>query len=122
MTKMSVNPMTVHSIGDWTLMIGRAPASNGDAEAAARRIIDEIYGYPSRSKHKDHDVAELANALVAYAALLQHHGICIVDEGANNALEALDAAARAQAARAARRIADHVDGYDRDDTGESPDY
>lgn len=72
--------MTTRSIKDWATAIGNADASDcGDATAAARRIIADLYGYNHKSKHRANDTAELANAIQAYALLLQKAGVTVVE-------------------------------------------
>lgn len=72
--------MAARSIGEWIDVIGNADATNyeGDASAAARRILADLMGYRISDKHHANDVKELANAIQAYAKMINDAGITIV--------------------------------------------
>ncbi len=60
----------------WKVVLGKADATHRSAEeAAADCIISYLAGYPARSKWRAKDTRQLADALVAYAQLLQEAGV-----------------------------------------------
>lgn len=66
----------MRTIVQWVEVIGNADATNeGDANAAARFILNSIIGQRNVSGGK---VKELAKAMQAYAYLLQEAGVKVV--------------------------------------------
>lgn len=71
------NPATIAQWADW---IGSADATDcGDAIAAARRILAALPGYRKNATTAVEDIGNLANALQAYALLLQRSGVTVVE-------------------------------------------
>lgn len=61
---------------DWITIFGKLPAPDSAEEAIANRIIADLWGYDHNgSKWRSQDAVSLANALVAYARLLQEAGV-----------------------------------------------
>jgi selenocysteine-specific translation elongation factor len=71
----------IRTVDNWIVVIANADATHeGDAQAAARRILNDLTGYPhshnrSYINNIEDDVKQLANAMQAYARLLQQSGV-----------------------------------------------
>jgi hypothetical protein len=71
----------IRTVENWMMCIGNADATHeGDAQAAARRILGDIIGYAGSGTRQydswvNHDIQQLANALQAYARLLHQTGV-----------------------------------------------
>jgi hypothetical protein len=70
----------IRTIKNWVQCFEATPAPHSAEEAIARRILGDLTGYRDNSQHKDSDVKQLANAIQAYAYLLQKHGVTVVVE------------------------------------------
>lgn len=62
---------TVRPVAQWVEIYRKTPAPESAEKAIANRIIGDLIGYRHKSRHRDRDADELANALQAYAYLLQ---------------------------------------------------
>lgn len=70
--------MDVRPVDQWMQIFERLPASDiriPVEEFVANRIIGDLVGYRHNSKDRQHDVSELTNAMIAYARLLDKHGV-----------------------------------------------
>lgn len=63
------------TVEDWIKIFAALPAPNSAEEAIAQRVISDLWGYSHNSKHRVQDATSLANALIAYARLLQESGV-----------------------------------------------
>jgi len=64
-----------HTVEKWKDIFSVLPAPHSAEEAIAQRIIGDMVGYKHNSKYRSDDAKSLANALVAYAQLLQEYGV-----------------------------------------------
>ena len=69
--------MEQHSVDVWGEILGMlgAPAESAPEYICAQRILGDLVGYQHRNRHRDRDARELANALEAYAKMLQDAGV-----------------------------------------------
>ena len=67
-------------VAQWAEILGNCNATNcGSAQAAANRILGDLVGYRHTSQHRAADIEQLANALEAYALLVQRAGLKLPD-------------------------------------------
>lgn len=70
--------MDERTIEQWTQVFEKLPAGDisiPPEQYVANRIIGDLVGYRHASKDRQRDVRELANAITAYAKLLDQHGV-----------------------------------------------
>ena len=69
--------MISHSVETWIEIFGKLPSPLTETAefSMANRIIGDLVGYRHTSKHRQEDVKNLANAMIAYARLLQQHNV-----------------------------------------------
>lgn len=68
--------MNPRPIEQWTEIFSRLDATTVSAEQAiANRILGDLSGYRINSQHRARDNMDLANALQAYARLVQEAGL-----------------------------------------------
>lgn len=60
---------------DWLKIFSTLPSPNAVEVDMAARIIDDLVGYRSNARSYRDDVETLANGMVAYAKMLQEHGV-----------------------------------------------
>ena len=63
------------TVEQWIEIFGKLPAPGSAEEAMAQRILADMWGYRHSSKHRAGDAQGLANALIAYARMLQKAGV-----------------------------------------------
>lgn len=68
-------PLLHRTVEQWLEIFAKLPAPNSAEEAIAQRILSDMWGYRHNSQHRAGDAEGLANALIAYAKLLQEHGV-----------------------------------------------
>lgn len=70
---------TLRTIDNWIEVFGKLPSPSTETaeQTIASFILGDLVGYRDNSSHRNSDVAELANALQAYARMVQQHGVKI---------------------------------------------
>lgn len=68
-------PGYVYTSEQWREVFSRLPAPQSAELAIANRLISDLLGYRKNSIYREIDAENLATALVAYAQLLQEHGV-----------------------------------------------
>lgn len=63
------------TVDQWLEIFAKLPAPNSAEEAIAQRVIGDLWGYRHNSQHRPGDAQGLAQAFIAYARLLQQHGV-----------------------------------------------
>ncbi len=63
------------TVEQWIEIFNKLPAPGSPEEAIAQRILGDMWGYRHNSQHRPGDAKGLANALVAYAKMLQEAGV-----------------------------------------------
>lgn len=69
--------MAHRTVQQWIDVFSTLPAPNSAEEAIADEILSDLGGYRFSVKHSHGDNVNLQNALIAYARLLQEHGVTV---------------------------------------------
>ena len=70
-----INTTHNQTIEQWAATFATLPAPQSAERAIAHHILGDLLGYNSNSQYRIVDAANLENALIAYARLLQEHGV-----------------------------------------------
>ena len=74
-----MNERILHGVprtaAQWAEIFDKLPSPNSVEHDIVSRVMADLWGYNHKSKYRAADVQSLAEAFIAYARLLQEHGV-----------------------------------------------